>query len=107
MRLHSHRLPRKATLPLRGPAVLTHVLRAPSLRSRREDILPLLSSFLAAGRDGPPPRVTVDAAEALRQFRLAGGIDVIITDQNMPEMNGSELARQISKSFASRYPRAA
>ena len=28
VRLHSHRLPRKALLPLRGLAVLTHVLRA-------------------------------------------------------------------------------
>jgi spore coat polysaccharide biosynthesis protein SpsF len=41
VRLHSHRLPRKALLPLQGLAVLTHVLRA--LKGIRVDIYALLT----------------------------------------------------------------
>ena len=41
VRLHSHRLPRKALLPLEGLAVLTHVLRA--LRPIQADVHALLT----------------------------------------------------------------
>ena len=41
VRLHSHRLPRKALLPLQGLAVLTHVLRA--LKGIRVDVYALLT----------------------------------------------------------------
>jgi len=41
VRLHSHRLPRKALLPLQGPAVLTHVLRA--LQGIRAEVYALVT----------------------------------------------------------------
>jgi spore coat polysaccharide biosynthesis protein SpsF len=41
VRLHSHRLPRKALLPLQGLAVLTHVLRA--LKGIRAELYALLT----------------------------------------------------------------
>jgi spore coat polysaccharide biosynthesis protein SpsF len=41
VRLHSHRLPRKALLPLQGAAVLTHVLRA--LKQVRAEVYALLT----------------------------------------------------------------
>ena len=62
VRLHSHRLPRKALLPLQGEAVLTHVLRA--LKAIPADVFALLTE--------------PGSAAGLRPFAEAEGFSVFV-----------------------------
>lgn len=60
---------------------------------------PLLREIAAAmlSEEGYETRVAADATEALAILRDHGSISVVITDINMPGMNGIELAEQLGR----------
>ena len=67
-----------------------------------EELLEILTTFLeSVGAEVAPSSQPVDVIEALRDD--PDGWDLLITDFDMPEMTGTELARQ-AKAYAPRMP---
>lgn len=57
----------------------------------------LLSISSILGKAGYTVEKAVNAAEALRKFNAGVKINLLITDLNMPGMNGIELIREVRK----------
>jgi len=58
-----------------------------------EDLVKMLQNILK--RQGYDVIVATDSVEALRIFRDHPGIDLVITDQTMPKITGTQLAQEI------------
>ena len=96
---------RATSLPTRPSLISTHApehtMKTIFLVDDSATILLSISSIL--GKAGYTVEKAANAEEALKRFKAGAKIDLLLTDLNMPGMNGIELIREVRKLAAYRF----